>query len=43
MDWLKKIKIQEKFNYQNTRVTELESKLNEKNKNINALKKVLKI
>ena len=27
-------KIREKFNYQNTIVTELESKLNEKNKNI---------
>ena len=29
-----KKKIREKFNYQNTIVTELESKLNEKNKNI---------
>ena len=30
-------KIREKFNYQNDKVTELESELNEKNKNINTL------
>ena len=34
-------KIRETFNYQNTRVTELESKLNEKNKNIDMLKKYI--
>ena len=32
-------KIQEEFNYQNTKVIELKSKLNEKNKNISALEK----
>ena len=34
--------IQEKFNYQNAKVIELESELNEKNKNINTLKNNIK-
>ena len=34
--------IQEKFDYQNNKVTELESELNEKNKNINMLKNIIK-
>ena len=34
--------IQEKFDYQNSKVIELESELNEKNKNINTLKNNIK-
>ena len=34
--------IQEKFNYQNAKVIQLESELNEKNKNINMLKNNIK-
>ena len=34
--------IQEKFDYQNNKVTELESELNKKNKNINMLKNNIK-
>ena len=34
--------IQEKFHYQNNKVTELESELNKKNKNINMLKNNIK-
>ena len=34
--------IQEKFDYQNVKVMELESELNEKNKNINTLKNNIK-
>ena len=35
-------KIQEKFDYQNSKAIELESELNEKNKNINTLKNNIK-